>query len=55
MGEWDNAINEIDDCIERAEDNDAKAFYLRALILACCQNYKQAISEVSIAISLNNK
>ena len=28
-------------------------FYLRALILGCCQNYKQAIHEVSVAISLN--
>ncbi len=44
LGEWDNAINEIDESIERAEDNDARSFYLRALILACCNNFKQAIS-----------
>ena len=43
-GEWEDALNEIDESIERAEDNISKSFYLRALVLACCQNFKQAIS-----------
>ena len=29
-------------------------FYLRALILGCCQNYSQAIHEVSVAISISS-
>jgi hypothetical protein len=49
------ALNDIDETIERSEENYARFFYLRAFILACCQNYKQAINDTSIALSLDEK
>ena len=41
---------DMDYAIDKAEDNLPQYFYLRALCWACVQNYKQAISDSSIAI-----
>lgn len=44
---------DMDYAIDKAEDNVSSFFYLRALCWACVQNYKQAISDCSIAIELD--
>jgi tetratricopeptide (TPR) repeat protein len=38
--------------MEKSEDNFYNFYYLRALVLANLQNYKQAISDVSTALSI---
>jgi hypothetical protein len=45
---------DMDYAIDKAEDNLPQYFYLRALCWACVQNYKQAISDSSIAIELDS-
>ena len=41
---------DLDMAIDKAEDNFSKYFYLRGLAWALVQNYKQAISDCSVAI-----
>lgn len=53
LEQWEDAMCEIDEAVERSEENEAKMFYLRGTILGCCQSYKQAIHEVSVAISVD--
>lgn len=45
----------MDEAIDKSEENYPKFFYLRAIILSFMQNYKQAINDASVAISLNEK
>lgn len=39
--------------MEKSEDNFYNFYYLRAIVLANLQNYKQAVSDISIALSMN--
>lgn len=41
--------------MEKSEDNFYNFYYLRAIVFANLQSYKQAISDVSIAISINEE
>lgn len=44
---------DLDIAIDKSEDNFSKFFHLRALTWALVQNYQQAISDVSIALSID--
>lgn len=46
-------MHDIDRAIEKSEDNIPKYFYLRGLILSCCQTFKQAVHDLSVCLSLN--
>ena len=52
-GEWSNAVNDIDIAVDKSEDNFTKYFYLRAITWGVLQNYKQAIADVSVCLSIN--
>lgn len=54
MEEWKEAIEAVDDAIEKSEENYWKFFYLRGLILACIHNFSDAISDCTTAINLNS-
>lgn len=54
MEEWDSAINDINLCIEKAEENEPKYFYLRGLCYAVVKDLKKAINEYSISLSLDS-
>lgn len=53
LGYFDKALPDIDKAIEKSEDNVPKYFYLRGHSFACCKQFKQAISDLSIAIQLD--
>ena len=53
MGDWSNVILDLDLAIDKSEDNFPKFFYLRGLAWALVQNYKQAISDSSVAIEID--
>ena len=52
-GEWSSCILDLDLSIDKSEDNYPKFFYLRALAWASVQNYKQAISDCSVALEID--
>jgi hypothetical protein len=49
------AMQDINLCIEKAEENLPKYFYLRGICFACMKSLKKAINEFSISISLNKE
>jgi tetratricopeptide (TPR) repeat protein len=53
LEEWDNAQSDINLCIEKAEENEPKYFYLRGLTYAVMKDLRRAINEYSISLSLN--
>ena len=52
-GEWTAAAGELETAIDKSEDNYFNFYYLRGLALANLQNYKQAISDASLALSIS--
>lgn len=48
-------MSDLDNAIDKSEDNFSKFFYLRALAWAFLQNFKQAISDASIALSIDSE
>ncbi|EAS02746.2 tetratricopeptide repeat protein (macronuclear) [Tetrahymena thermophila SB210] len=53
LGYYQEGIADIDKAIEKSEDNVPKYFYLRGHTFGICKQYKQAISDLSIAIQLD--
>lgn len=55
LQDWESGLVDINRCIEKAEDNLPKYFYLRGLGYACTKDLVSAINEFSIGVSLNKK
>jgi tetratricopeptide (TPR) repeat protein len=53
LGKYDSALDDINHCIEKAEENLPKYFYLRGLTYSVLHNLKKAINEHSICLSLD--
>lgn len=53
MEEWEAAQADINLCIEKAEENEPKYFYLRGLSYAVVKDLRRAINEYSISLSLD--
>jgi tetratricopeptide (TPR) repeat protein len=51
--DWESAHDDINRCIEKAEENLPKYFYLRGVCYSCLKDYKKAINEYSICLSLD--
>jgi tetratricopeptide (TPR) repeat protein len=51
--DWEEAHNDINRCIEKAEENLPKYFYLRGVCHTCIRDFKKAINEFSICLSLD--
>lgn len=54
LGYYKESIADIDKAIEKSEDNVADYFYLRGHTFGICKQYKQAVSDLSITISLDD-
>ena len=53
--EWGRAGEDLDMAIDKAEDNYLSFFYARAVVMANLHNYKQAINDVSLALSIDEE
>lgn len=49
------ALENVDKAIEKSEDNVPKYFYIRGVIFAMEGNFKQAISDLTTCLSLDEK
>jgi tetratricopeptide (TPR) repeat protein len=53
--DWEQAHEDINRCIEKAEENLPKYFYLRGVCHSCVKDFKKAINEFSICLSLDSQ
>lgn len=53
--DFKRGLEDINRCIEKAEDNIPKYFFLRGLGYACSRDPGKAISEFSICVSLDHR
>lgn len=51
--EWKQAVNFIDQSIDKSEDHYWRYYYVRALYLACIHSFKQAINDLIVAVNLS--
>lgn len=55
MKNLSEAVIEIDQAIEKSEDNVAKYYYLRGLIYAAAKQYKNSLEDFTIVVQLDSK
>lgn len=55
LNNLNEALIEIDQAIEKSEDNISKYYYLRGLMYGSSKNYKNALEDFSITIQLDQK
>ncbi len=48
-------MQDFNKAIEKSEENNSKYYYARGLVSAGLNKYKQALSDFTIAINLDNK
>lgn len=53
--DWKLAHQDINRCIEKAEENLPKYFYLRGVCYSCVRDFKKALNQFSICLSLDGE
>lgn len=53
VGNLDLAINDIEQAIEKSEENVAQYFFFRGHVHACANNIRHAIDDYQVAINLD--
>jgi tetratricopeptide (TPR) repeat protein len=53
MEEWKEALDCIDESIDRSEDHYWRYFYVRGLLLSCIHSFREAINDLSLAVALS--
>ncbi|CAK93981.1 unnamed protein product (macronuclear) [Paramecium tetraurelia] len=53
LNRLDDSLSDLNKAIDKSDENVAKYFYVRGLIQACRQQYKQGLNDLSIAINLD--